>query len=100
MLRKANNVFSVLVDDNSNTTLPAAGSVVTAANIGNGAVCLVNLGMVRLDAVAFAALADTDKFMLVQGKGASAPLMMLQIEVNHLAYLVSLKQMLLQLKKN
>jgi len=75
MLRKANNVFSVLVDDNSNTTLPTVGSVVTAANIGNGAVCLVNLGMVRLDAVAFAALADTDKFMLVQGKGASAPLM-------------------------
>jgi hypothetical protein len=75
MLRKANNVFSVLVDDVTNSTLPAAGSVVTAANIGNGAVCLVDLGLNRLDAAAFTALGNADKFMLVQGRGTGQPLM-------------------------
>lgn len=75
MLRKANNVFSVLADDVTNSTLPAVGSVVTAANIGNGAVCLVDLGLRRLNNAAFAALGNADKFMLVQGRGASQPLL-------------------------
>ena len=75
MLRKANNVFSVLLDDETITTLPAERSVVTSANLGNGAVCLVNQGMIRLGAVDFAALSDTDTFMLVQGKDAGNQMM-------------------------
>jgi len=75
MLRPANNVFSVVLDDETVTTLPAEGVVVTSANLGNGAVVLVNEGLVRLSAAAFTALSATDKFMLVQGKGTSSPLM-------------------------
>jgi hypothetical protein len=75
MLRKANNVFSVLLDDETVTTLPAEGAVVTAANLGNGAVVLTDQGLRRLSAAAFTALGANDKFMLVQGKGASEPLM-------------------------
>ena len=74
MIRNAKNVFSVLLDDETVTTLPAEGAVVTSANLGNGAVVLVDQGLVRLSAAAFTALLDTDKFMLVQGKGTSAPL--------------------------
>jgi len=75
MLRPANNVFSVVLDDETVTTLPAEGVVVTSANLGNGAVVLVNEGLVRLSAAAFTALSATDKFMLIQGKGTSSPLM-------------------------
>ena len=75
MLRPANNVFSVVLDDETVTTLPAEGVVVTSANLGNGAVVLANEGLVRLSAAAFTALSATDKFMLIQGKGTSSPLM-------------------------
>lgn len=75
MFRKANNVFSVILDDASVTTLPAEGAVVTSANLGNGSMVLVNPGMVRLSAAAFTALADNEQFMIVQGRGTNEPLM-------------------------
>ena len=74
MLRKANNVFSVLLDDNS-VAIPggfvAGTTVVTSSNLPAGAVCLVNLGNVYMSNTEFAALGANDKFMLVQGKGAN-----------------------------
>ena len=57
MLRKANNVFSVIVDDNAQAALGfAAGTLVTDANLPKGAVALVDLGNEFLTAVAYTAL--------------------------------------------
>lgn len=77
MLRKANNVFSVLLSDVSKLTaaLPAAGSKVTDANLEVGAIVVTDLGLNRLDAAAFAALPSTGQFFIVEGKGAGKPLM-------------------------
>ena len=78
MLRKANNVFSVLLDDETVATpggFVAGTTVVTSSNLPAGAVCLVNLGNVYMSNTEFAALGNNDKFMIVQGKGASQPLM-------------------------
>lgn len=77
MLRKANNVFSVLLSDVSKLTaaLPAAGSKVTDANLEVGAIVVTDLGLNRLDAAAFAALPSTGQFLIVEGKGAGKPLM-------------------------
>lgn len=77
MLRKANNVFSVLLSDVSQLTaaLPAAGAKVTDANLGVGAIVVTDLGLNRLDAAAFAALPSTGQFLIVEGKGAGKPLM-------------------------
>jgi hypothetical protein len=74
MFRKASNVFSVILDDASVTTLPAEGAVVTSANLGNGSMVLVDPGMVRLSAAAFTALTDNQEFMIVQGRGTTQPL--------------------------
>lgn len=77
MFRKANNVFSVVLSDVTKLTsaLPSVGTVVTNANLEVGAVVLCDMGMRRLDATAYTALAATDKYFIVQGKGAGVPLM-------------------------
>lgn len=77
MFRKANNVFSVLLSDAAalTTGLPAAGTVITNANLAAGAVVVCDMGMRRLNNASFAALAATDRFFIVQGKGATQPLM-------------------------
>ena len=77
MLRKANNVFSVLLNDNTvaSSTLPAVGTVVTPANLPSGAVVLVNAGMQRISNTEYALLADGDKFFVVQGRGTSKSFM-------------------------
>lgn len=77
MFRKANKVFSVILDDNAQTAagLPAAGAIVTDVNLAKGAVVLTDLGNRRLNAAAYTALANGDQFRIVQGKGAGVPLM-------------------------
>ena len=75
MLRKANNVFSVILDDNAQTAvaLPAVGAVVTDTNLAIGAVVLTDVGLRRVNTLA--GLADGDQFFIVQGKGVGQPLM-------------------------
>lgn len=80
MFRKANNVFSVLLSDANATTAAlnsavAAGAVVTNANLPIGAVVVCDMGMRRLNNASFAALPATDRFFVVQGRGATQPLM-------------------------
>lgn len=77
MFRKANNVFSVVLDDNAQTAaaLPAVGAVVTDTNLAKGAVVLTDLGNRRLNAAAYTALADGDQFRILQGKGVGTPIM-------------------------
>ena len=80
MFRKANNVFSALLSDASATTSAlnsavAAGSVVTNLNLPIGAVVVCDMGMRRLDNTSYGLLTATDKFFIVQGKGATQPLM-------------------------
>lgn len=80
MLRKANNVYSVLLSDASVTVANvnsgvAAGSVVTDANLPAGAVVVCDMGMRRLNNATYTALGSADKFFIVQGKGAGQPLM-------------------------
>jgi hypothetical protein len=74
-------VYSVILSDSAQDTsaLPAVGTVVTDANFNAGAVVICDMGMRRLDASTsganFTALAATDKFFIVQGKGTGVPLM-------------------------
>ena len=74
MLRKANNVYSVILNnvDKLSSNLPTVGAVVTDANLERGAIVLCDMGMRRMDNTAYAA---ADKFFVVQGKGAGQPLM-------------------------
>ena len=77
MLRKANNVYSVLLSDASVTVANvnsgvAVGTVVTDANLPAGAVVLCDMGMRRLNNTSYG---TTDKFFVVQGRGAGQPLM-------------------------
>jgi len=76
MLRKANNVFSVIVDDNAQAALGlAAGTLLTDANLPKGAIALADLGNGFLDAAAFTALADGAQYRILQGKGVGVPFM-------------------------
>jgi hypothetical protein len=80
MLRKANNVFSVLLGDVNVTTaaLNAAvpvGSVVSNLTLPAGAIVITDIGNRRLDAAAFTALASDAQFFVIQGRGPSQPLM-------------------------
>jgi hypothetical protein len=77
MLRKANNVFSVLLSDVSQLTasLPAAGAKVTDINLAVGAIVVTDLGLNRLDAAAFTALTSAGQFFVVEGRGPGIPLM-------------------------
>jgi hypothetical protein len=80
MFRKANNVFSALLSDASattsalNTAVPA-GNVVTNLNLPIGAVVVCDMGMRRLNSTSYGLLTATDKFFIVQGRGATQPLM-------------------------
>jgi len=77
MFKKANNVFSVLLNDTNvaTTALPSTGTVVTDANLPKGAVVLTDAGFRLMDNTAYAALANGDGFFVIQGKGAGVPLM-------------------------
>jgi hypothetical protein len=77
MFRKANNVFSVLLNDETvaSSTLPAVGTVVTPANLPAGAVVLVDAGMRRMSNTEYSALADGDNFFVVQGRGTTKSFM-------------------------
>jgi hypothetical protein len=77
MFREANNVFSVVLSDVTKLTanLPAVGTVVTNANLESGAVVLCDMGMRRLDAAAYTALAATAQYFVVQGRGTTTSLM-------------------------
>lgn len=77
MLRKANNVFSVLVSDVTKLTaaLPGVGTKVTNANLEVGAIVITDLGLNRLSAANWAALPETGQFLVVEGKGPGLPLM-------------------------
>lgn len=74
MLRTANNVFSVVLDDSTKQAgnLPAVGTVVSDSNLEEGAIVAVDAGMRRMDA---AALAAADRYRIVQGKGTGKQLM-------------------------
>jgi len=74
MLRTADNVFSIVLDDNASTTanLPAVGTVVTPANTPAGSVVIVDMGMRRMNTAAYAA---ADRYRIVQSKGAGKQLM-------------------------
>lgn len=80
MLRKANNVFSVVLGDVSvttatlNTAVPV-GTVVTNTALPAGAIVITDAGLRRLDAAAFTGLASDAQFFVIQGRGASQPLM-------------------------
>ena len=76
MLRKANNVFSVILGDVDQTSLGfTAGDLITDSNLPSGAVVLADLGNRYLDAAAFAALANGDQYRILQGKGVGVPIM-------------------------
>jgi hypothetical protein len=80
MLRKANNVFSVLLGDVSVTTAALnsavpVGTVVTNTALPAGAVVITDAGLRRLDAAAYAALGADAQIFVVQGRGATQPLM-------------------------
>ncbi len=74
MLRTADNVFSVVLDDNTKTALPAALAVVTDQNLPAGSICAVDAGMRHLATAG--ALSTAGRYRLVQGRGAGKSLMM------------------------
>ena len=78
MLRTADNVFSVILDDNSATTAALnatcpVGTVATPANVPAGAILMVDMGMRRLSNATYG---TTDRYRIVQGKGAGEQFMM------------------------
>jgi hypothetical protein len=76
MFRKANNVFSVILENQvAAASLPAAGTVVTSANLPTGAVVVADLGNIRLSAAAFLALPANAQFRIIEGLGITEPLM-------------------------
>ena len=77
MLRKANNVFSVILDNSriAESSLPVAATTVTDTNLTQGAVVVADLGNNRLSIAAFAALPANGQFRILQGLGAGRPLM-------------------------
>ena len=74
MLRTADNVFSVVLDDNTKTALPGVLAVVTDQNLPAGSICAVDAGMRHLTTPT--ALRDAGRYRLVQGRGAGTSLMM------------------------
>jgi hypothetical protein len=77
MLRKANNVFSVVLSDVTvaSSTLPAVGTVITSANLPANAVVLTDAGLRRMDNAAYVALPSDGQFFVIQGRGITQPLM-------------------------
>ncbi len=74
MLRTADNVFSVVLDNSTKRAadLPAVGAVVTDSNLEDGAIVAVDAGMRRMDATAYG---NADRYRIVQGKGTGKQLM-------------------------
>ena len=81
MIRRADNKFFAAIAEGTQlaTGLPAEGAVVTSANLPKGGVVVTDLGLVRLSEAALVALGASDQFMIVQGKGASKPLLKSEI---------------------
>jgi hypothetical protein len=77
MLRKNENITMSLLSDINVTTasVPANGVVVTPANLPVGSVVITDLGLMALNAAAFAALLDGEQFLIVQGCGSTKPLL-------------------------
>lgn len=79
MLRTADNVYSVLLNasDPRTTSLPAVGTVVTAANLELGAIVMVDAGMRRIAATTptGGGYDVVDRYRIAQGRGASKSLM-------------------------
>lgn len=80
MLRKADNKFFAAIAEGTQTktaldTAVAVGAKVSNSNLPVGAVVVTNLGLIRLDSTALGLLGPTDQFIIVQGKGASMPLL-------------------------
>jgi hypothetical protein len=81
MLRKANNVFSVVLSDVNvlSSTLPAAGTVVTSSNLPANAVVLTDAGLRLLDnatpGAGYSLLPNGAQFYVIQGRGTTQPLM-------------------------
>jgi hypothetical protein len=77
MIRRANNLFNVLLNDAAtvSSALPAVGTVVSDSNLADGAIVLCDVGLRRMSNTEYAALANGDQFIIVQGKGAGVPLM-------------------------
>ena len=77
MLRKANNVFSVLLNDETvlSSSLPVVGTVITPTNLPTGAIVLVDAGMRRMSVTEYNALADGEGFFVAQGRGTTKSLM-------------------------
>jgi hypothetical protein len=75
MLRKANNVFSVILDDVTVTTTFSPGDLVTDANLPKGGVVLVDLGNEFIGTTAFGNLPNGAQYRIVQGKGTGAQMM-------------------------
>ena len=75
MLRKANNVFSVILDDVTVTTTYTPGDLVTDANLPKGGVALVDLGNEFIGTVPFGNLPDGAQYRIVQGKGTGQQMM-------------------------
>ena len=73
MFRKANNVFSVILDDETKGPV-VAGTIATDTTLPAGTIAVVDLGMKILNNTTWSALADGDQFMVVQGKGAGVPM--------------------------
>tara|TARA_R110000751_G_scaffold82130_1_gene165359 strand:- start:45 stop:1316 length:1272 start_codon:yes stop_codon:yes gene_type:complete len=74
MLRIADNVFSVVLDDNTKVALPGTLAVVTDLNLPKGSICAVDAGMRHL--INAAAITTAGRYRIVQGKGAGKQLMM------------------------
>ena len=103
MFRKNDNKFMAIIGDNSATNLlPAAGVVITSANLPNGAIVVTDLGLRRLDDSTslsdLTAMANGEKFLIVQGLGASKPLLksdpltLGQISITAQAHVISRQQ--------
>jgi hypothetical protein len=80
MFRRADNKMFAAVGDNSLTSaLPAAGTVITSANLPNGAIVITDLGLRRLDNSTagsdLTAMGTAEQFLIVQGMGATKPLL-------------------------
>ena len=79
MLRTADNVFSVVLDNSTKTAanLPAVGTVVTDSNLEDGAICMVDAGMRRIAATTptGGGYDKVDRYRIVQGRGTGKQLM-------------------------
>lgn len=79
MLRTADNVFSVVLDDSTKQAgnLPAVGTVVTDSNLEEGAIVVVDAGMRRIAATTptGGGYDKVDRYRIVQGKGTGKQLM-------------------------